>query len=99
MEAVRNKIFNQIQHMLDHAIIKDRRFLDDEQLIRAEQMAVLEEIFNDHLSAYQSDPASAHALLEVGNAPIAKGEDEPSLAAWTSVARVLLNLHETTQRN
>jgi len=43
---VRSRILSQIQHMVGCAIIKDRRFLDDEQLIRAEQLAVLEEIFN-----------------------------------------------------
>ena len=45
-KKVRGKIIAQIQHMLDHAIIKNRRFLDDEQLIKSEQLAVLEEIFN-----------------------------------------------------
>ena len=44
--TVRDKIIGQIQHMLDHAVIKNRRFLDDEQLIKAEQLVVLEEIFN-----------------------------------------------------
>ena len=36
---VRSKIIGQIQHMLDHAVIKNRRFLDDEQLIKAENTA------------------------------------------------------------
>ena len=44
--TVRSKIASRIQHMVGNAIIKDRRFLDDEQLIRSEQLAVLEEIFN-----------------------------------------------------
>lgn len=39
--SIRAKIQGQIQHMMRHTIIKDRRFLDDEQLIRAEQLAVL----------------------------------------------------------
>ena len=41
---VRTRIVGQIQHMVSSAIIKDRKFLDDEQLIRAEQLAVLEEM-------------------------------------------------------
>ena len=45
-QKVRTKIVKQIRHMVDSAIIKDRSFLDDEQLIRSEQLAVLEEIFN-----------------------------------------------------
>ena len=44
--GVRTRIVGQIQHMVSSAIIKDRRFLDDEQLIKSEQLAVLEEIFN-----------------------------------------------------
>jgi len=43
---VRTRIVGQIQHMVSSAIIKDRRFLDDEQLIRSEQLVVLEEVFN-----------------------------------------------------
>ena len=35
--TVRDRMADRIQHMLQHAVIKDRRFLDDEQLIRAEQ--------------------------------------------------------------
>ena len=35
---VRNKIINQINHMLKYRVIRDRRFLDDEQLIRSEQL-------------------------------------------------------------
>ena len=35
---VRSRIVKQIQHMAGSAVIKDRRFLDDEQLIRSEQM-------------------------------------------------------------
>ena len=34
---VRTRIVGQIQHMVSSAIIKDRRFLDDEQLIKSEQ--------------------------------------------------------------
>jgi hypothetical protein len=59
----------------------------------------LQEIYDDHLVAYRADPDAASALLAVGNEPTAPGADEPSVAAWTSVARVLLNLHETTLRN
>ena len=33
---VRSKIIGQIQHMLDHAVIKNRRFLDDESNSQAQ---------------------------------------------------------------
>ena len=37
-------------------------------------------------------------MLAVGDAPAPKDLPEPELAAWTSVARVILNLHETITR-
>ena len=43
--SVRTRILDQIEHMAAHAVIQDRRYLDDEQLIRAEQLAVLDEVF------------------------------------------------------
>ena len=58
--TVRNKIANRIQHMVDHAIINDRRFLDDEQLIRSEQLAVLEEIFNANVRDAEIQEISWH---------------------------------------
>jgi hypothetical protein len=51
-----------------------------------------------HLKQYQTDKAAADDLLTVGQAPVAKDVDRLALAAWTSVARVLLNLHETITR-
>ena len=38
-------------------------------------------------------------LLKVGYAPVPTDVDTAELAAWTHVARVLLNLHETITRN
>ena len=50
-------------------------------------------------SDYQADPAAAEALSKVGAAPAPAGLDKASLAAWTHVARVLLNLHESITRS
>jgi len=44
---IRKKIEQQIQQVLDHTIIVHRQYLDDEQLTRREQLAVLQEIFNE----------------------------------------------------
>ena len=38
-------------------------------------------------------------LLAVGDRPAATDLDAAALAAWTSLARVLLNLHETITRD
>jgi hypothetical protein len=49
--------------------------------------------------AYAADTASADKLLSVGNYPIPSELSRMELAAWTSVARAILNLHETITRN
>lgn len=76
MEDVRTKIVSQIQHMLDHAVIKDRRFLDDEQLIRSEQLAVLEEIFNANIRDAEIRELSSHF------APVLRGGHPCHMAIW-----------------
>jgi hypothetical protein len=51
-----------------------------------------------HLEQYRSDTEAADELLSVGHAPVEEGADRVALAAWTGVARALLNLHETITR-
>jgi hypothetical protein len=48
--------------------------------------------------AYRTRPDDAKKLLAIGYAPVPAGSDAVELAAWTSVCRVLLNLHETITR-
>ena len=73
---IRTKIVSQIQHMLQHAVVRDRRFLDDEQLIRSEQLAVLEEIFNANVRDAEIRELSSHF------APILRGDHPVHLALW-----------------
>ena len=42
---------------------------------------------------------TVEALLSVGDAPINSTLDRAELAAWMSVTRTLINLHETITRN
>jgi hypothetical protein len=63
-----------------------------------QEATVLLPLLARHLKQYRSDKESADAILTVGQAPAGKDVDRPALAAWTSVARVLLNLHETITR-
>jgi len=65
----------------------------------ADEMKTLSSLFSKHLADYQKDPAAAEALLKTGAAPVAANLNQPELAAWTHVARVLLNLHETVTRS
>ena len=60
---------------------------------------VLLALLNKHLAEYKADPASATAVLTVGERPAPKDLDPAELAAWTSVARTLLNTHAAITRN
>lgn len=58
----------------------------------------LRRIFDSHLRHYQHNVNDAKQLIATGGAPVADDLDAATLAAWTSVARVILNLHETITR-
>lgn len=63
------------------------------------ELAVLTTLYIKHKSEYTADPKSATALAASGEADTNKDLDPIELAAWTSVARTILNLHETITRN
>ncbi len=64
-----------------------------------EELKLMQELLAQHLAIYDQDSAAAAALLGVGFAPAASEVDPAELAAWTHVARVLLNLHESITRS
>jgi cell division control protein 6 len=74
--TVRDRVADRIQHMLRHAVIRDRRFLDDEQLIRAEQLALLEEVFTASVRDTEIEELSSHF------AGILRGDHPCHLAIW-----------------
>ena len=57
----------------------------------------LTELVVRHQAGFAANRAAAKDVLAVGQATPPEG-DESDIAAWTSVARVLLNLHETVSR-
>lgn len=63
------------------------------------ELSVLIPLVKKHLTEYRADKAAAERLLSVGFHPVPKDLDAAELAAWTSAARVILNLHETITRN
>jgi hypothetical protein len=67
--------------------------------IRTEERTVLAGLLAQHLDAYQADPSAADALLDTGESPAPDDLDPVELAAWTGVARAILNLHATITRN
>ena len=87
--SVKSKIVRQIQHMVRHAVIRDRRYLDDEQLIRSEQLALLEEVFNANVRDAEIRELSSHF------APILRGEHSCHLAIWgkTGTGKTLTSLY------
>ena len=60
---------------------------------------VLLNVLAKHLEHYKADPQAADEYLTVGRRAVAENIDKIELAAWTSVARIILNLHETITRN
>jgi hypothetical protein len=63
-----------------------------------EEAAALLELFERHRRVFDADREAARGLLSVGFKALAPGLDEAELAAWTSVARAILNLDEAISR-
>jgi mono/diheme cytochrome c family protein len=63
------------------------------------ELQIVQALFHKHLEQYRANPKAATELLAIGDKPAPKDIDAAELAAWTSVARVVLNLHETITRN
>lgn len=69
------------------------------RLPRAEETELLVHLVESHRVQYRSDLESAKKLLAVGDKAADGRFDPAELAAWTSVTRAILNLHETITRN
>jgi hypothetical protein len=65
---------------------------------RDEEVKVLAALYAKHAREYTQDAESARKLLGTGDHPLPEDADVAELAAWTSVARAILNLHETITR-
>ncbi len=66
---------------------------------RADELQVTMTLFGKHLALYAGDGAAAEQLIKTGQAPQTADVNASELAAWTNVARVILNLHETITRS
>ena len=65
----------------------------------AEEIRILTDLYNKGLVRYQKDSVAANELISIGDTPVAKEFPAAKLAAMTTVARAILNLHETITRN
>ena len=65
---------------------------------RADEIKTVRPLLEKHLAEYRKDEKAAEELLKTGLAPVPATLNKSELAAWTHIARVLLNLHETITR-
>jgi hypothetical protein len=64
-----------------------------------EERMILQKLLAKERSVYSENKKAALALINTGEKPHNETIDPAELAAWTSVARAILNLHETITRN
>ncbi len=65
----------------------------------AAEREILGKLYQKHHKEFTADGEAARKLLAVGDRPTPADSDPAELAAWTSVARTILNLHEAITRN
>ncbi len=65
-----------------------------------DERSIMRSVYEQQRRRFESDREAAEALIRVGQLPgdTPAGDDLSELAAWTSAARVVLNLHETITR-
>jgi hypothetical protein len=64
----------------------------------AEEFKLLDELYQKQINRYTHNAENAGKLISAGEKPVAKDLNASELAAWTSICRVVLNLHETITR-
>ena len=62
--------------------------------IKANELRSLKRFLSAQREHFRSDKEEPLKMQKVGLAPTSKDMDEVELGAWTSVCRVILNLHE-----
>ncbi len=65
---------------------------------KPEELAILQKLLAKHRDEFRANPANAEQLPRTGETPLPDGLCKPDLVAWTSIARTILNLHETITR-
>jgi hypothetical protein len=64
-----------------------------------QERELLLKVFEESFASFEGDLDSAKQLLATGQAPIASQGRPEELAAWTTVARAILNTNEAISRN
>jgi hypothetical protein len=93
------------QHILESGGTKSSSRIDwafDRALGRKpmpQEREILTQLYKRSLEQFRAAPREAEKLVHVGEAPLPSNVKTADLAAMTSVARAVLNLHETINRN
>ncbi len=66
---------------------------------RNQESQLLLSLLADHHRQYSADLTAARELIQIGDSPTPADIEPAELAAWISINRVILNLHETITRN
>jgi hypothetical protein len=64
-----------------------------------QEVEVLRDLAKKHLKHFAAEPGAAQSALAIGASAVPNDIAAHELAAWTSVARAILNLHETITRS
>ncbi len=68
------------------------------RLPQPKELEVINALYEKHQSEFTGNLEAAEALVTTGETAATEAVEPNELAAWTSVARVILNLHETITR-
>ena len=63
-----------------------------------EEVGLLTQFLESQSTHYTAAPEEAQALVSTGQYPMPADLSKPELAAWTAIARTILNLHEVITR-
>jgi cytochrome c553 len=66
---------------------------------RPDEVQVVNQLMVEHLKYFGEQPQAAQALLDIGETKVEIKDNLAQLAAWTSVCRAVLNMHEFVTRN
>ena len=64
-----------------------------------DELTTLAALYEKQRASYGAEPESARQLTSIGHSVPPSALDVVELAAWTSVSRAILNLHEIVTRN
>jgi len=65
---------------------------------KPDEIQLLVELYQKHLEQYAQAGKGAEEIVKIGYSPVAADAPKEELAAYTSVTRAILNLHETITR-